>query len=162
MIFLASSTVARGEGIARKFLAGYSEARFWIALDVTDLLQVSWVDPSDPVRDFNDLAISKSDAEGIADSIATGRVLENGMVEISSIVGTGHGLGVEKLMRSGLIAGAPSAAYSETVTFTYVVARPVGIGANLVRLGQRVIQKKNAATTILTNFSALPPSTCLP
>jgi hypothetical protein len=95
------------------------------------VIQVSWVDPSDPVRGFNDIAILQSDAQGIEDSIAAGRVLENGMVEISSIVGTGHGLGVEKLMRSGLIAGEPSAAYDETFTLTYVVARSVGIGEKL-------------------------------
>jgi hypothetical protein len=96
-----------------------------------DVLQVSWVDPSDPVRGFNDIAIPQSDAEGIMDSIAAGRVLENGTVEISSIVGTGHGLGVENLMGSGLIAGEPPAAYDETFTLTYVVARSVGIGENL-------------------------------
>jgi hypothetical protein len=61
-----------------------------------DVLQVSRVVPSDPVRGFNDIAISQGDAEGIKDSIATGRIPENRMVVISSIVGTVHGLG-EKL-----------------------------------------------------------------
>jgi Carboxyl transferase domain len=53
------------------------------------------------------------------------------MVEISSIVGTVHGLGVENLMGSGLIAGEPSAAFDKIFTLTYVVARSVGIGAKL-------------------------------
>jgi acetyl-CoA carboxylase / biotin carboxylase 1 len=131
MIFLACSTVDRREGTPQTILAGYSGARFGIASDVMDVLQVSWIDRSDPVRGFNDMAISQSDAEGMKDSIATGRVLENGMVVISSIDGTGHGFGVENYMRSVLNAGEPSAAYDETFTLTYVVVRSVGIGAKL-------------------------------
>jgi hypothetical protein len=38
------------------------------------------------VKGFNYLAISQSDAESIKDSIATGRALENGMVEIVQLV----------------------------------------------------------------------------
>jgi hypothetical protein len=78
-----------------------------------------------------------------------------GMVEISSVIGTGHGLGVENLMGSGLIVGESSAAHDETFALTYVTARSVGIGANLVRLGQQVTQEEDAATTVLTSFSAL-------
>ena len=57
------------------FLAGNSGARFGIALDVRDLPQASWADPSEPVRGLNDLAISRSDADDIKDSITTVRVL---------------------------------------------------------------------------------------
>jgi acetyl-CoA carboxylase / biotin carboxylase 1 len=74
---------------------------------------------------------------------------------MSSISGAGHGLGAKNLMGSGLVAGESSAAYDETFTHTYVTVRSVGIGAYSVRLGQRVIQKENAATAILTSFSAL-------
>jgi acetyl-CoA carboxylase / biotin carboxylase 1 len=59
-------------------------------------------------------------------------------------------LGAKNLMGSGLIACELSAAYDETFTHTCVTARSVGIGAYSVRLGQRDIQKENAATTILS------------
>jgi hypothetical protein len=78
---LASSKVARQEGIPRNFLAGNSGVRFGIASDARDLPQVRWVDPSDPVRGFNDLTISQREAESIEGSITTGRVLENGKVK---------------------------------------------------------------------------------
>ena len=136
-------------------LAGNSGARFGIASDVRDPPQVSWVDPSDPVRDFNDLCILQIEAQSIECSITTGRVLENGKVNFLRIIGAGHGLAAETLMGSGLIAGESSAAYDETFTRTLVTVRSVGIGAYSVRLEQRVIQKENAATTILTSFSAL-------
>jgi acetyl-CoA carboxylase / biotin carboxylase 1 len=150
---LASSTFARREGVPRKKNAGNSGVRFGIASDVRDLPQVSWIYPSDPVRCFNDLTISQSEAESIEGSTTTGRVLENGKVKISSISGTGHGLGAKNLMGSALIAGESSAAYDETFTHTCVTARSVGIGAYSVRLGQRDIQKENAATTILSELN---------
>jgi acetyl-CoA carboxylase / biotin carboxylase 1 len=74
-IFLASSKPARREGIPRIYFAANSCARFGIASEVRDLLQVSWVDPSDPVRGFNCLALLQSDAESIKNAITTGRVL---------------------------------------------------------------------------------------
>jgi biotin carboxylase/acetyl-CoA carboxylase carboxyltransferase component/biotin carboxyl carrier protein len=154
-LFLAASQLARREGIPRVYLAANSGARIGIASEVRDRMQVHWVDPSDPSKGFNCLAVLRDDIEGIADSIRTGKILENGLVEVTSIIGAGHGLGVENLMGSGLIAGETSAAYEETFTLTYVTARSVGIGAYLVRLGQRVIQKENAAPIILTGFSAL-------
>jgi acetyl-CoA carboxylase / biotin carboxylase 1 len=92
------------------------------------------VGPSDPVKGFNYLAVSQSDAESIKNSIATGRALENGMVEISSTIESCNGLGVDNLMGSGLIVGESSAAHDETCTLSYVTARSVCIGAYLVRL----------------------------
>merc|ERR1719157_338794 len=73
---------------------------------------------------------------------------------IDDIIGTNHGIGVENLQGSGKIAGETSAAYDEIFTLSYVTGRSVGIGAYLVRLGQRVIQMKQGPI-ILTGFSAL-------
>ena len=63
------------------------------------------------------------------------------------------GLGVENLKGSGLIAGETSRAYDEIFTVTLVTGRSVGIGAYLVRLGQRAIQ--NQGPIILTGAPAL-------
>jgi hypothetical protein len=51
------------------------------------------------------------------------------MVEISCTIETFNGLGVENLMRSGLIVGESYAAHDETCTLSYVTARSVCIGA---------------------------------
>lgn len=64
-------------------------------------------------------------------------------------------LGVENLMGSGLIAGETSRAYEEIFTLTLVVGRTVGIGAYLVRLGQRTIQKARDCPIILTGYQVL-------
>lgn len=73
---------------------------------------------------------------------------------IKDIIGKVHGIGVENLRGSGMIAGETSRAYDETFTLSYVTGRSVGIGAYLVRLGQRTIQMSNGPL-ILTGYSAL-------
>lgn len=53
-----------------------------------------------------------------------------------------------------MIAGETSRAYQDIVTISMVTCRAIGIGAYLVRLGQRVIQIENSHI-ILTGYSAL-------
>lgn len=69
-------------------------------------------------------------------------------------LGKDDGLGVENLRYAGMIAGETSEAYQEVVTISLVTCRAIGIGAYLVRLGQRVIQIENSHI-ILTGYSAL-------
>jgi hypothetical protein len=61
---------------------------------------------------------------------------------------------VENLKASGMIAGETSRAYQETFTISLVTCRSVGIGAYLVRLGQRVVQVESS-TILLTGAAAL-------
>lgn len=68
--------------------------------------------------------------------------------------GKDDGLGVENLRYAGMIAGETSKAYQDVVTISLVTCRAIGIGAYLVRLGQRVIQIENSHI-ILTGYSAL-------
>lgn len=74
--------------------------------------------------------------------------------KITDIIGLKDGLGVENLRGSGMIAGETSRAYDETVTISLVSGRTVGIGAYLVRLGQRVVQV-DSSSIILTGANAL-------
>ncbi|KAI9188307.1 acetyl-coenzyme-A carboxylase [Blastocladiella emersonii ATCC 22665] len=59
---------------------------------------------------------------------------------IADVIGINDWRGVEYFMGSGLIAGETSVAYDEIFTATLVACRSIGIGACLVRLGQRAIQ----------------------
>lgn len=74
---------------------------------------------------------------------------------VTDIIGSEPDLGVENLKGSGLIAGETSVAYNDIFTMTIVLGRTVGIGAYLVRLGQRTIQKTTASPIILTGYQAL-------
>ncbi|MEQ2177551.1 hypothetical protein GOODEAATRI_004757 [Goodea atripinnis] len=76
------------------------------------------------------------------------------MYKITDIIGKEEGLGVENLRGSGMIAGESSLAYEEIITMNLVTCRAIGIGAYLVRLGQRTIQVDNSHI-ILTGAGAL-------
>jgi acetyl-CoA carboxylase carboxyltransferase component len=85
------------------------------------------------------------------------RVLPCGEVRfvLTDVIGREGDLGVECLRGSGTIAGETARAYNTSFTLTYVTGRSVGIGAYLVRLGHRTIQKATSAPIILTGFEAL-------
>ncbi|XP_059994950.1 acetyl-CoA carboxylase 1-like, partial [Lagenorhynchus albirostris] len=74
--------------------------------------------------------------------------------KITDIIGKEEGLGAENLRGSGMIAGESSLAYDEIITISLVTCRAIGIGAYLVRLGQRTIQVENSHL-ILTGAGAL-------
>jgi acetyl-CoA carboxylase/biotin carboxylase 1 len=73
---------------------------------------------------------------------------------LDAIIGKIHGIGVENLRGSGTIAGETARAYDDIFTLSYVTGRSVGIGAYLVRLGQRNIQMATGPM-ILTGYGAL-------
>jgi acetyl-CoA carboxylase carboxyltransferase component len=170
-LFDAASKLAREEGIPRVYIAANSGARIGLAEEVRACFKAAWVDPSDPAKGFKYLYLSTDDYERLcrsdsaaykeagagSNSVNAKKVVEDGEERwvIQDIVGEKDGLGVECLAGSGLIAGETSKAYDEIFTLTYVMSRSVGIGAYLVRLGQRVIQKKTDAPIILTGMESL-------
>eukprot|EP00741_Cyanophora_paradoxa_P025193 tig00000350_g24318.t1 len=162
-LFARASELARKLGIPRIYLAANSGARINLANEVKACFQVEWNDPAAPQKGFKYLYLSQADYERLREkSVVCEPVqvhLEGGRTEtryrIVDIVGAEHGLGVENLSGSGMIAGETSRAYDEIFTLTFVTARTVGIGAYLVRLGQRVIQNRGPGPIILTGFSAL-------
>ncbi|KAK6460286.1 acetyl-coenzyme-A carboxylase [Scheffersomyces coipomensis] len=145
--FNSCTEFARKLGIPRIYLSANSGARLDIAAELVPLFKVAWNVEGNPDKGFKYLYLSPEDNKAIVDSgkgntIVTERVVEEGKERyvIKAIVGEQDGLGVECLKGSGLIAGATSRAYKDIFTITLVTCRSVGIGAYLVRLGQRAIQ----------------------
>ena len=134
-------------GIPRIYLAANSGARIGIAEEVVPLFKVAWNDENDLTKRFEYLYL---DDDGMAilkkygkeASVVTEKTVELGETRhrITANIGADGGLGVECLRGSGLIAGATSRAYKDFFTITLVTCRSVGIGAYLVKLGQRAIQ----------------------
>lgn len=158
-LFFYASEYARSKGIPRIYIAANSGAKFGLASGVIDLVKAAWIDEGDHSKGFEYLYIEKEDFEAVGSKVVITEpaTLSNGNVvhKILAVVGSEHeGLGVENLQGSGLIAGATARAYEETFTLTYVTGRAVGIGAYLVRLGQRTIQRVDAPI-ILTGCNAL-------
>ena len=153
--------LARKLGIPRVYLSANSGARIGMAEELLPLFQVAWKQPGHPDEGFDylylsDDGISTLEKNDQLKAVSTERIVENGEVRhvIKAIIGTEDGLGVESLRGSGLIAGATSRAYKDIFTITLVTCRSVGIGAYLVRLGQRAIQVEGQPI-ILTGAPAI-------
>jgi acetyl-CoA carboxylase / biotin carboxylase 1 len=164
LVFQRASEYARAHGLPRIYLSANSGARIGLAREIKALYRVAWKDDADPTRGFDYLYLSDVDyqrlcAEHGAGVVACRRVVvdRDGEFEvrhrIDTIVGSSDGIGVENLRGSGTIAGETSRAYDEIFTITLVTGRSVGIGAYLVRLGQRTVQ--NEAPLLLTGAHAL-------
>jgi acetyl-CoA carboxylase/biotin carboxylase 1 len=118
---------------------------------------VAWHDESNPESGFKYLYLTPEKRKQLSTKeVLTEQISEDGEErhKITTIVGAKDGLGVECLRGSGLIAGATSRAYEDIFTITLVTCRSVGIGAYLVRLGQRAIQIEGQPI-ILTGAPAL-------
>ena len=156
-LFAMASALARRLGVPRLYLAANSGARIGLAEELRNVFRVAWVDERDPTKGFRHLYLTAADKAKYEDELGVARTVDagDGTFVLTDVFGAEHGLGVENLMGSGVIAAETSAAYEQCFTLTYVAARCVGIGAYVVRLGQRVIQRENNAPIILTGFSAL-------
>jgi acetyl-CoA carboxylase/biotin carboxylase 1 len=160
VVFKLASEYAREHRIPRLFVAANSGARIGLAERVRKTFSVAFKDPSKPENGFDFIYVSKENYQLLTEFkdeiIATEDTYKGESVyRITSIIGSEPDLGVENLKGSGLIAGETSAAYQDIFTLTIVLGRTVGIGAYLVRLGQRTIQKASASPIILTGYQAL-------
>ncbi|KAI9096466.1 acetyl-CoA carboxylase [Phlyctochytrium arcticum] len=163
LVFFKASEYARKLGIPRIYISANSGARIGLADEVINQFNVAWMDETNPGKGFDYLYLNEPEYKtlvldaGSKPSVRCERiVMPDGAVryKIVDVIGKTHGLGVENLQGSGMIAGETSLAYEEIFTLTLVTCRSVGIGAYLVRLGQRCIQVEYTPI-ILTGAAAL-------
>ncbi|XP_067350310.1 acetyl-CoA carboxylase 1 isoform X6 [Channa argus] len=158
MLFLRASEMARESSIPRIYIAANSGARIGLAEEIRHMFHVAWQDPADPYKGFRYMYLTPQDYKKVSalNSVHCEHVEDEGesRYKITDIIGKDDGLGVENLKGSGMIAGESSLAYEEIITMNLVTCRAIGIGAYLVRLGQRTIQVDNSHI-ILTGAGAL-------
>ncbi|XP_053864093.1 acetyl-CoA carboxylase 1 isoform X1 [Malaclemys terrapin pileata] len=158
LLFLRASELARTEGIPRIYVAANSGARIGLAEEIRHMFHVAWEDPNDPYKGYKYLYLTPQDYKKVSalNSVHCEHVEDEGesRYKITDIIGKEEGLGVENLRGSGMIAGESSLAYEDIITINLVTCRAIGIGAYLVRLGQRTIQVENSHI-ILTGAGAL-------
>ncbi|KAJ8276600.1 hypothetical protein COCON_G00083520 [Conger conger] len=157
-LFQQASEMSRQSGIPRVYIAANSGARIGLAEEIRHMFHVAWQDPADPYKGFKYLYLTPQDYKKVSalNSVHCEHVEDEGesRYKITDIIGKEEGLGVENLRGSGMIAGETSLAYEEVITMNLVTCRAIGIGAYLVRLGQRTIQVENSHI-ILTGAGAL-------
>ncbi|RCH96152.1 acetyl-coenzyme-A carboxylase [Rhizopus azygosporus] len=161
MVFYKASELARNLGIPRVYLSANSGARIGLADELIGQFRAAWKEPSDPTSGFKYLYLTPADYEALSrqgdtKSVLVEEIEDDGekRLRITDVIGHTDGLGVENLRGSGLIAGETSRAYDDIFTITLVTCRSVGIGAYLVRLGQRTVQNEGQPI-ILTGAPAL-------
>uniref|UniRef100_A0A8C3D0D3 Acetyl-CoA carboxylase alpha n=1 Tax=Cairina moschata TaxID=8855 RepID=A0A8C3D0D3_CAIMO len=158
MLFLRASELARSHGIPRIYVAANSGARIGLSEEIRHMFHVAWEDPDDPYKGYKYLYLTPQDYKKVSalNSVHCEHVEDNGesRYKITDIIGKEDGLGIENLRGSGMIAGESSLAYDSIITINLVTCRAIGIGAYLVRLGQRTIQVENSHI-ILTGCGAL-------
>ncbi|KAI1333487.1 acetyl-CoA carboxylase [Xylariaceae sp. FL0016] len=158
--FNKCTEMARSMGIPRVYLSANSGARLGVADELIPHFKVAWNDPAKQESGFKylylDDAAKKRFEDGASRDVITETITDDGETrhKIVAIVGAEDGLGVECLRGSGLIAGATSRAYNDIFTVTLITCRSIGIGAYLVRLGQRAVQIEGQPI-ILTGAGAL-------
>jgi acetyl-CoA carboxylase/biotin carboxylase 1 len=158
--FYKATQYARQHGLPRVYLSANSGARIGLADEVMALFDVAWREPGKPEKGFDYLYLTPEKLDKLNEigegSVITNEIEVNGerRHQLTSIIGLKDGLGVECLRGSGLIAGETSRAYDDIFTISMVTARSVGIGAYLVRLGQRVVQVEGQPI-ILTGAQAI-------
>lgn len=160
VVFKLASEFARASRIPRLYVAANSGARIGLAEHVKKMFKVAFKDSTAPEHGFDFLYLTKEDYDMLNTTqkqvIATPATYNGKEIfKITDIIGSEPDLGVENLKGSGLIAGETSCAYNNIFTMTIVLGRTVGIGAYLVRLGQRTIQKTSDSPIILTGYQAL-------
>jgi len=156
LVFHKASKLARERGIPRVYISVNSGARIGLAQEVMSKFKVAWEEPDKPWKGFKYLYVTPDEYKELREqgSIKGEFVKGESHYKITDIIGVDDGLGVECLRGSGMIAGETSRAYGETFTITLVSCRSVGIGAYLVRLGQRAVQGERSHI-ILTGAGAL-------
>ncbi|KAM8976280.1 acetyl-CoA carboxylase 1 [Pelodytes ibericus] len=158
LLYLRASELSRSQGIPRIYVAANSGARIGLAEEIRHMFHVAWEDVTDPYKGYKYLYLTPQDYKKVSalNSVHCEHVEDEGesRYKITDIIGKEEGLGVENLRGSGMIAGESSLAYEEIITINLVTCRAIGIGAYLVRLGQRTIQVENSHI-ILTGAGAL-------
>ena len=152
-IFFKASKYARENKIPRVYIACNSGARIGLVEDLKPKFQIKFIDEASPSKGFEYLYLDDATYKSLPEGSVNVREVPEGWA-LTDIIGTNEGIGVENLQGSGKIAGETSRAYDEIFTLSYVTGRSVGIGAYLVRLGQRIIQK-NEGPMLLTGYGAL-------
>ncbi|KAI7872973.1 acetyl-CoA carboxylase [Spinellus fusiger] len=161
MVFFKASELARQLGVPRIYLSANSGARIGLADEMISQFKAAWKNKDNPSAGFNYLYLTPQEYSVIkqtsqTESILVEQIEDEGetRMKITDVIGQTDGFGVENLRGSGRIAGATARAYDDIFTITLVTCRSVGIGAYLVRLGQRTIQNEGQPI-ILTGAPAL-------
>ena len=156
-LFGLATEFAQKRGIPRIFVSANTGARIGLVDEVRNKFRVQWKNSLNPSSGMEFLYLDEDTVDVLhkTQMAHTQEVTASDGSKrhrLSAVIGP-DGIGVENLRGSGRIAGGTCRAYNDIFTLTFVSGTAVGIGAYLVRLGQRAIQK--GPPILLTGEAAL-------
>jgi acetyl-CoA carboxylase/biotin carboxylase 1 len=131
-VFNCATEYSREHGIPRIYISANSGARIGLCEETREKFRIMFVDEAKPEKGVDYLYLEEVDWKEMGDRelecIQCEKVLVEGrnIYRIKAIIGKEHGIGVENLKGSGLIAGGTSRAYKDIFTLTLVTCRSVG------------------------------------
>ncbi|KAG1770605.1 carboxyl transferase domain-containing protein [Suillus placidus] len=138
--FYTVTKYTREHGLPRVYLSANSGAHNGLGEEVMNIFSCSWNDDEHPEKGIDYIYLNRENYLKVQEKAAA--LQDHRYYRVESLRG------------SGLIAGETSRAYDDIFTITLVTARSVGIGAYLVRLGERAVQVEGQPI-ILTGAPAL-------
>ena len=156
-LFARATEFAQRRGIPRIFVAANTGARIGLVDQVRSKFRVQWKNALNPSSGMEFLYLDEDTVDMLHQTkmaLTEEVTASDGSKRhrLTAVIGP-DGIGVENLRGSGHIAGGTCRAYDDIFTLTFVSGTAVGIGAYLVRLGQRAIQK--GPPILLTGDAAL-------
>ena len=106
--YYAVSKYAREKGLPRVYIASNSGARIGLVEELKPYFKVAWNDASNPSLGFKYLFLTPEDFGNLPEGTVNAReITEDGekRMRLDDIIGQIHGIGVENLRGSGMIAG---------------------------------------------------------
>ena len=120
--YYVASEYARKLKIPRVYIACNAGARIGLVEELKPKFQVKFTDPANPSKGFDYLYLNDEDYLELDEGVVNAEKCPEGY-KLIDIIGSNHGIGVENLRGSGMIAGETSRAYDEIFTLSYVTGR---------------------------------------
>merc|ERR1719297_239232 len=106
-VFFKASEYARDKKLPRLYISCNSGARIGLVDDLKPKLNIKFNNENNPTKGFEYLYLLDKDYEELPAGTVNARKVPEGWA-IDDVIGTQHGIGVENLQGSGMIAGETS------------------------------------------------------
>lgn len=107
--YFKASEYARKLKIPRVYIACNAGARIGLVEELKPLFQTKFTDPANPAKGFDYLYLNDDDYKALKPGVVNAEKCPEGW-KLTDIIGEKHGIGVENLRGSGMIAGETSRA----------------------------------------------------
>ncbi|KAG5678324.1 hypothetical protein PVAND_008009 [Polypedilum vanderplanki] len=158
LFFEKVSQLARLRKIPRILISASTGVRVGLDDELKSMFKISWRDRKDLDKGCKYIYLLSEDYSAISDQDILRTVLIEDEGEsryrITDVIGLKEGLGIENLHFASMIESETVQAYNEIVTISMVTSQTIGIGAQIVKHGKRVVQIEDSAL-VLANYTSL-------